>query len=204
MLRVTYKNAAHAWLPIIMDAKGEPPQCPHPQSKCGHPMVWWAWRWCYPDVMAFSATRSEPNRAFMWYCGTTPETVFSTSIKQVWVDWFSHGRMVPHPSCRIPDTGGLEATVHTGHKWWPSTLLSEFTLVFPFFGPLWYLYVRVWLLSQQQLLHDKQIDRSLHISCERSSDTKSNWHIHSSQTILTDGQTSPFWTQVLVESEVHH
>ena len=28
-------------------------------------------------------------------------------IKQVWVDWLSHGRMVPHPSCRIPVSGGL-------------------------------------------------------------------------------------------------
>ena len=34
-------------------------------------------------VMAFSVTRYELNRAFMGYCGSTPETAFSTSIKQV-------------------------------------------------------------------------------------------------------------------------
>jgi len=97
-------------------------------------MVWWAWHWRYTYVMAFSFTRSEPNRAFMEYSGTMPETAFSTSIKQVWVDWLSRERMVFQTSSRIPDAGGLYATAHTGRTgrtWWPNTLLSDFTLVFP-------------------------------------------------------------------------
>ena len=107
--------------------------CPHPQSTCGRPMVWWARHRCYPYyVMAFSVTRSEPTRAFMGYSGTTPETAFSTSIKQVWVDWLSRGRMVLHPSCRIPDAGGLYATVHTGRTgrmWWPNAMWWPTSLV---------------------------------------------------------------------------
>ena len=46
---------------------------------------------------------------------------------------------MPHPSCRIPDAGGLYATAHIGHTgrtWWPKTILRDFTLVFPFFCPL--------------------------------------------------------------------
>ena len=75
-----------------------------------------------------------PNRAFMEYSGTMPETAFSTSIEQVWVDWLSRERMVFQTSSRIPDAGGLYATAHTGRTgrtWWPNTLLSDFTLVFP-------------------------------------------------------------------------
>ena len=111
-------------------------QWPHPQSTYGRAMVWLAWHWCYYDVMAFSVTKSEPKRAFMGYSGTTPETVFPTSIKQTRVDWLCCGRMVPYPSCRIPNAGGLYAIVHTGRTgstWWPNTLLNDFTLVFPFF-----------------------------------------------------------------------
>ena len=119
------------------------PQCLHPQSTCGRPLVWLLWHWCYPYVMAFSVTRSESNWAFMGYSGMTPETAFSTSIKQVWVDWLSRARMVPYPSCRIADAAGLYATVHTGRNgrmWWPSIRSSDFTLAFPFFCsiPVWY------------------------------------------------------------------
>ena len=43
-----------------------------------------------------------------------------------------------HPSCRIPDAGGLDATVHTdrsGRMWWPNALLIDFTFLVPFFCP---------------------------------------------------------------------
>ena len=136
-----HNNAAQAWLPIIlasMAARGDP-QCPYPQGTCDLPMVWWAWHECYPYVMAFSVTRSEPNRAFMGDSRMTPETAFSTSIKQVWVDWFPRGRMVPHPLCRIPDAAGPDAMAHTGRTgrtWWPNILFSDFTLVCPNFYPL--------------------------------------------------------------------
>ena len=46
-------------------------QSPHPQSTSVRPMIWWAWHWCYPYVMAFSVTRSEHTWAFMGYFGRT-------------------------------------------------------------------------------------------------------------------------------------
>ena len=116
-------------------------------------MVWRARRWCYPHVTAFSVSRSEPNGAFMGYSGMTPETAFSTSIKQVWVDCLSRGRMVPHPSCRITDAGGLYATAHTGRTgctWWPNALLSDFTLAFPFLSTTCTAWLR-WNLSENNL-----------------------------------------------------
>jgi hypothetical protein len=102
MLRVMYKNAGQAIiLPIILATMAIRW---HPLGMRGHWMVWWAWKQCKPYVMAISVTRSQPNWTLMGDSGAAPEAPFSTTINKTPNYWISHGRMVSHPSNRVPDT----------------------------------------------------------------------------------------------------
>ena len=77
--------------------------------------------------------------------------------------------MVPHPSCTIPEAGGLYNTVYTartGHTWWPNTRLSDFTLVFPFF--LSTNYTLQALMLKQKLLYFSHIMHAENESLEKS------------------------------------
>ena len=118
--------------------------------------------------MAVSVTRSQPNWTLMGDSGATPETVFSTIINKTTNYGISHGRMMSHPSDRIPDTCRIYARVHwrRSGSWWPNALLRHFMLVFPWF--ISYLYVSVYsrcigsIISYGALCHAVFIPLAVH------------------------------------------
>ena len=66
-----------------------------------------------------SVTRSQPNWTLMGDSGVAPETAFSTTINKPPNHGMSRGRMVSHPTNRVPDTCRIYAKVHwsTWRRW---------------------------------------------------------------------------------------
>jgi hypothetical protein len=61
--------------------------------------------------MAVSVTRSQPNLTFLGDSAAA-ETAFSTTINKTPNDGISHGKMVSHPSYRVPDTSRIYAKAY--------------------------------------------------------------------------------------------
>ena len=83
----------------------------HRTRVVGHWIVWLAWKRCKPRVMAFSVTRSQPNKTLKGNSVALPETAFSTTINKTPNDGISRGRMVSHPSNKVSDTCRIYAKV---------------------------------------------------------------------------------------------
>ena len=72
-----------------------------------------AWKLCKPYAIAVSVTRFQPIWTLMGDSRAAPETVLSATIRtQTPNDGISHGRMVSHPSNRVPDTCRIYANAH--------------------------------------------------------------------------------------------
>ena len=133
MLRVGYKNAQ---LPIILSTMARRRDLRDFERGASKKLTVRSLKGVYACICAcVSVTRSQPYGTLMGDSGVVAKTVFSTTINKTPNDGISRGRIVLHPSNRVPD----HCRIYTKVDWscsgglWSNALLKHFMLVFPLY-----------------------------------------------------------------------